>query len=323
MTEPKFSTIFNFRNATAQLPLYRSAALDHASKQDLDAFHLFTDVAYRVDLRSPLEKLKSDHEPPIRPIKGAFLAKRITNQKDLGIVDNSVAKATAKQLRFSDVFRVTRKKNVATEPLVTRQTNVQTGKRVETFYVNFLNARYRDNVIWDRSTLSERIKMFTYMITFRFDGLIRFIGAKFLSLGGLEGSYRDFIDYSGDAIGKALQLITECLEKRDGAVAWNCYAGKDRSGIVSALVKYIIDDPMEDIISDYNKSEAGLLPIIEDMIREFSEQGLPEEFAKAPSIVMENTLSYITERYGSIEGYLDSIGFDASWRARLNASSKT
>jgi hypothetical protein len=36
-----------------------------------------------------------------------------------------------------------------------------------------------------------------------------------------------------------------------------------------------------------------------------------------PARVMEDTLSYITKKYGSINGYLDSIGFDITWRRRL------
>ena len=316
---PTFSTIFNFRKVTPELPVYRSAALDHASDQDYQTYLSSTGIRYRVDLRSPLEKFRSEHDKPLHtPVKGTFMAKRLSTP-EVDISNDSLAKSTAKQLRFSDLLTTTRKKNVEKEPLVAKQTVIKSGHRVETFNINFLNARYRDGVIWDRCSRSEKLKMLSYMLTFRFNMLIKFVGEKILARGGLEGSYYDFIDFSSNSICSALQIITECLEKNDGAVAWSCFAGKDRTGLVTAFVKYIIGDEMEDILTDYAKSEEGLSPIMPRMVEEFAEQGLPDTFAKSPRIAMEQALAYVNKKYGSIDGYLDTIGFDKSWRDRLNA----
>ena len=39
---------------------------------------------------------------------------------------------------------------------------------------------------------------------------------------------------------------------------------------------------------------------------------------RAPRSAMKQTLKYLQERYGSVSpGYLQSIGFDDSWRIRL------
>ena len=46
----------------------------------------------------------------------------------------------------------------------------------------------------------------------------------------------------------------------------------------------------------------------------------PEKFLRAPRSVIEHTLAYIEEKFGSIEAYLDTIGFDAEKRARLIAA---
>jgi hypothetical protein len=318
----QYTTIFNFRNVTGKVNAYRSAALDHASEADYEYYLLSTNIIYRIDLRSPLEKLKSEYEKPLYiPLKGTFMAKRISTN-EVGIQDNSLAKATAKQLRFSDILTIGRESNVKKEEIVSKLTTYKAGKKIDTFHVNFLNAHYRNKVIWDRSTRSEKLKIFAYMITFRYNALIKFIGEKIISRGGLLGSYQDFLDYSSESIANALFIITECLEKNNGAVAWSCFAGKDRTGLVTALIKYIIGDSMEDIIDDYAESEIGLSSIMSQMIQEFSSQGLPEEFAKSPRIVIENTFVYIVEKYGSVERYLDQIGFNVSWRIRLNACKK-
>lgn len=42
-----------------------------------------------------------------------------------------------------------------------------------------------------------------------------------------------------------------------------------------------------------------------------------EEWARAKPSTVRKTLEFIDETYGSIEDYLDSIGFDSTWRERL------
>lgn len=46
----------------------------------------------------------------------------------------------------------------------------------------------------------------------------------------------------------------------------------------------------------------------------------PDKFLCAPMFVMEETLKYIKKNYGSVEGYLDSIGFDDLHRRKLKDS---
>lgn len=42
-----------------------------------------------------------------------------------------------------------------------------------------------------------------------------------------------------------------------------------------------------------------------------------EEWCRAPKEVMEKTLTFIDVQFGGLDQYLDSIGFDATWRARM------
>lgn len=43
----------------------------------------------------------------------------------------------------------------------------------------------------------------------------------------------------------------------------------------------------------------------------------PEKFLRAPGTVIEHTMRYIEAKYGSVEAYLDSIGFTAEKREEL------
>ena len=177
--------------------------------------------------------------------------------------------------------------------------------------------KYVDNTVWDRCTRAEKWKIVSYMLTFRFTSLVQFVSEK-LGKDGLTGSYQGFIDHSVDAIYSALKILTESMSE-NGIVGVNCMHGKDRTGIITALVKYIVGDDEDDIFDDYASSEAMLSPWMDFMVQEFTKQGLPAEFAKTPRQVMENTFAYIRQKYGSVEHYLDSIGFDESWRAKLQS----
>ena len=67
----------------------------------------------------------------------------------------------------------------------------------------------------------------------------------------METLYRNIIgsDYSVQQLKKALRAIIAGTE--NGAVMWHCTVGKDRCGILTALVLYILGADMETIYRDY------------------------------------------------------------------------
>ncbi|MGN1120389.1 MAG: tyrosine-protein phosphatase [Oscillospiraceae bacterium] len=67
----------------------------------------------------------------------------------------------------------------------------------------------------------------------------------------MEELYRNIIrsDYSQEQLAKALHLILDNTES--GAVLWHCTVGKDRCGILSALVLFILGADMDTIYKDY------------------------------------------------------------------------
>ena len=318
-----FSSIYNFRKPSEKVPIYRYAALDHSSKEDIDKLLSYTNIAYRVDLRSPIEVLRSESKVP-PPVRKTLLAKRITDTKVTQEDDAkmSLAASITTKLRPTDVFKVSRKKHKEHEKIVYHQTEIKQNREVEVYNVNFINLNYVDNVVWDRCTTKDKLKILYYIMTFQFETLVKFV-SNILKQGGLEGSYYDFIDHSTESIFDALQIITESLENYNGGVGINCQFCKDRSGIIVALVKYITGDSLDDIVQDYHRSEEGLKDMLDHMVEQFEHQGLSKEFAMAPKYAMENTFRYIGNKYGSVEGYLDTIGFNATWRERLrNISNK-
>jgi protein tyrosine/serine phosphatase len=108
----------------------------------------------------------------------------------------------------------------------------------------------------------------------------------------------------------------------DGAVVIHCAAGKDRTGLISALLLGLVDVPAETIAADY--------AITAELLRPREEAWLaacpPEERAErqamiaryAPTAeVMLAVLAGLSERYGGVESYLAEAGVSRADLERL------
>jgi len=81
--------------------------------------------------------------------------------------------------------------------------------------------------------------------------------------------------------------------------------------------------PEEDIVEDYSLS-ANVYAEMGDhqaMVGALSQRNLDAKtFLGAPPQVMRDTLANINENWGSVEGYLDWMGFNADDRAQLKSA---
>ena len=123
-----------------------------------------------------------------------------------------------------------------------------------------------------------------------------------------------------DALATALRVIAE----GDHAVVFHCAAGKDRTGILAALVLSTLGVPDEVIIADYTLSDRALAPAIawaEANDREWAEElaTLPSWLLHAPTKVMQAFLDLLRAHHGSIDAYLTDAGFGEEHRAVLRA----
>jgi protein-tyrosine phosphatase len=59
------------------------------------------------------------------------------------------------------------------------------------------------------------------------------------------------------------------LDSIDGGVLFHCTTGKDRTGVVSALLLGLAGVPEDDIVADYCISEVYLTPVYEELRAEF------------------------------------------------------
>ena len=144
----------------------------------------------------------------------------------------------------------------------------------------------------------------------------------------MEELYRDIIrsEYSQTQLGKALRLILEGSE--NGTVMWHCTVGKDRCGILSALVLYILGADMDTIYKDYlltnrvSQVRSSLFYVVAHIITANNKETANRVLGiyTARRSFLEAAFDEMTAICGSVEGYIrEKLGLSPDDEERLKA----
>lgn len=129
----------------------------------------------------------------------------------------------------------------------------------------------------------------------------------------LEDQYIDWLDRHRTGIAEALRAVAAT----DGDVLVCCSAGKDRTGIVSALLARHWGADIDAIGEDYAMSAERL---VDRFARERAASADPEATAIAQRCVpaiMTTVIDHVERRWGSVDAYLRAIGLQDDEIARL------
>ncbi|KAJ3252051.1 hypothetical protein HK103_001853 [Boothiomyces macroporosus] len=122
---------------------------------------------------------------------------------------------------------------------------------------------------------------------------------------GLFGLNMAFLKSGGQDIKRMMDI----LAKPDSyPVIIHCSAGKDRTGLTIALIQLICNVPKDDIVNQYSDSARLLESEHGNIVQRLGKLGLGPEFSGSDATVMEKTISFIENEYGSASKYLESIG---------------
>eukprot|EP01112_Ceratiomyxa_fruticulosa_P007201 TRINITY_DN1856_c0_g1_i7.p1 TRINITY_DN1856_c0_g1~~TRINITY_DN1856_c0_g1_i7.p1 ORF type:complete len:492 (-),score=78.62 TRINITY_DN1856_c0_g1_i7:204-1679(-) len=138
---------------------------------------------------------------------------------------------------------------------------------------------------------------------------------KHLNDMGIFEMYRLTLEYTK----QELLTIFRVLKNPDNyPIMIFCSLGKDRTGMVTALLLSCLGVPRDIIVRDYHLSEENLAPNFEKIRRYLTRIGFTkEEFALAPEVTLLQLLNYIDQRYGTVSNYLVSIGFTIEEQMQL------
>jgi protein-tyrosine phosphatase len=121
--------------------------------------------------------------------------------------------------------------------------------------------------------------------------------------------YGEYLEEFPDRFAAALDAVASA----PGPVLFHCTAGKDRTGLVAALMLRLAGVPIEATAADYALTDVRAL------LRRGLADGMAEGEVRtltfllsAPRDGMAQLLRDVDERYGSAAGYLEQAGLDAA-----------
>jgi len=137
----------------------------------------------------------------------------------------------------------------------------------------------------------------------------------------MAANYLRLAETRAETFGAALRLLAD---PQNLPILYHCVAGKDRTGIVAALILSLLGVPEAAVVADYTLSNLGF----EHYYTEFVESGrldhwgVPYEDFRIMFIVqpawMQNLLAHLHTKYGGVEDYLiHKAGLEPETLARI------
>jgi protein-tyrosine phosphatase len=134
--------------------------------------------------------------------------------------------------------------------------------------------------------------------------------------------YLSYLDSPGRAMLRAIELISEA---ETSPTVFFCAAGKDRTGVLSALVLRLVGVEAEVVVDDYVLSAESAEVILRERLMPSAAYAhnvatLPREVYTAEAATMRRFLAALDERYGGAERWALDHGLAPEVLARLRAA---
>ncbi|KAG4425955.1 hypothetical protein IFR04_000899 [Cadophora malorum] len=179
--------------------------------------------------------------------------------------------------------------------------------------INVNGKGFERHLLW-RLKFWSFIKLVTLMLFgYRMEA-ISILGREVMLPRGLIGLGYDSLDACGPEIAECLLAFTNHSAT---PILIHCTQGKDRTGLIVALLLLILKVPLEAIAHDYVMSEWELESEKESRMVEIRSIGLSEHFATCPPEWIECMDGHLNEKYGGLRKYLRGIGVSEEEEGKL------
>lgn len=135
--------------------------------------------------------------------------------------------------------------------------------------------------------------------------------------------YAGMLDESRRQVGRVLDTVAD--HAADGPVLVHCAFGKDRAGLMIALIHAAVGVSPDDIVADYVRSDGPAQRRRSSMITNPLDDDppvarLPETLFRAPAETIELVLDRAATEHGSLAGWVGSFPIAPTTIDRLRAS---
>lgn len=108
----------------------------------------------------------------------------------------------------------------------------------------------------------------------------------------------------------AIANIFKTMANSKGGVLFHCQEGKDRTGLIAAIILLLAEVSDIDIFADYEISNVYLYEMIK--IAKIIPNGMPDFLLYVRSEYMEKILAYLRKKYETVENYLLTKGISSA-----------
>jgi protein-tyrosine phosphatase len=133
----------------------------------------------------------------------------------------------------------------------------------------------------------------------------------------LASLYEAALDHAGSEFATAIGHLAEA----EGAALFHCTVGKDRTGLLAALLLESVGVARATIIEDYALTHDRIESVRTRLLAQGEERGIRrEDYVRvlgATPDVLARALAHLDERHGGARAYLQRSGTDAATLARL------
>ncbi|HEY8817064.1 MAG TPA: tyrosine-protein phosphatase [Candidatus Dormibacteraeota bacterium] len=129
--------------------------------------------------------------------------------------------------------------------------------------------------------------------------------------------YLMMLDHRADAF----REIFTALARSEGAAVFHCFAGKDRTGMVAAMSLALAGVDVASIAADYAETDEQMATRYEEWLAAAPPEQVAEmrEDLRCPPERIVAVLEYVDQRWGGVEGYLETAGVSSTEIAALRS----
>lgn len=127
-----------------------------------------------------------------------------------------------------------------------------------------------------------------------------------------------FAEVALDGVKEIRQAI-ELVAVGEGPVVFHCTSGKDRTGLIAALILVLLNVSREQILTDFALTELATERLVTDWKAANPDRVLKwPSYGRAPAEIMRLVLADLDDAYGSVRHYLtDQVGIEEHTIVRL------
>ena len=135
----------------------------------------------------------------------------------------------------------------------------------------------------------------------------------------LADRYAEVAEDGVQEIRRALEVIAVAAGPEGGPLVFHCASGKDRTGLIAALVLTLLGVGQDDVLADFARTELATARLLADYRAAHPDRDrIWPGYGRAPAAVMRHVLDDLTAGYGSVRGYVsERLGVEPELVAAL------